>query len=631
MFKIFNYKTTQIIIHDLFMTFMALVISLSLRFEGQQFAERIVYLPYSAIYILFAGVVYFLFKLYNSKWRFASIIDLISLAKVSLLLTLCLMAVDRFILSELTVGWFFGNRFLVIYFFLQMAMLGSPRIVYRYWKDSRAKAVSNKLEIIPTLIVGRTSEVDILLRQLETSTLKTMRPYSILSLSAKDKDQIIRGVKVRGTVDDIESQLVQAEIRGMPIRKIVMSPTALFPENSPEKILDVSRKFGIPVLRMQTLNNLVPITLAPVEVEDLLLRSTYDIESILVSRFVAGKRFVVTGGGGSIGSEICRRLKHFGANSILILENSEPALHAILEELDQDGHTVISGHIADVRERSRIVELMSEFRPDIVFHSAALKHVPYLEKDWREGIKTNVFGSVNVAEAAIAAKAACVVMISTDKAIRPVSMLGATKRLAEIVTESMDQKSHSTRLISVRFGNVLGSNGSVVPKFKKQIANGGPITITHPDMMRYFMTMREACDLVLTSAAHASSRLKTEVNPSVYVLKMGQAVKVVDLAETMIRLSGFEPGKDIKIEYVGIRPGERLHEILFDDDESIVETGLNGVVAAQNMVLLEKDIKLWLSSLNQAIIKDDLTKAQKNLLAAVPSYTWGRPNSIIPD
>jgi FlaA1/EpsC-like NDP-sugar epimerase len=605
------------------MTFLAVFASLLLRFEGVFLNQRVVYLKYSLFYVLFAGIVFYFFRLYNSKWRFASIIDLIGLAKVSALLTLCLAALDHFFLSELVSGLFFGPRFLVIYFFLQMALLGSPRILYRYWKDSRAKNVKNKAEIIPTILVGRTSEVDVLLRQLETVAFKNLRPFSILSLHEKDKGQVIRGVKVRGTVDDLEAHIKQADIRGTPIRKIVMSPTALFQENSPEKILDVSRRYDIPVLRMQTLNSLQHVTLAPVQVDDLLLRDVHDIETFLVSKFVTGKRFVVTGGGGSIGSEICRRLKFFGARSILIIENSEPALHSILEELNRmEGSAIITGHIADVRDRSRMFALLKEFSPDVVFHSAALKHVPYLEKDWSEGIKTNVFGSVNIADAAIAAKAACLVMISTDKAIRPVSMLGATKRFAEIITESKDQVTHATRLISVRFGNVLGSNGSVVPKFKAQIANGGPVTITHPDMMRYFMTTGEACDLVLTSSAHATMRPKTEINSSVYVLKMGQAVKVKDLAERMIRLSGFEPETDIQIEYIGIRPGERLHEILFDDDESMVQTGLKGILAARSQLVSASDIKLWLASLEHALAKNDLRLAQKTLKAAVPHYNW---------
>ena len=221
----------------------------------------------------------------------------------------------------------------------------------------------------------------------------------------------------------------------------------------------------------------------------------------------SGKAIVVTGGGGSIGAEICERMLVFGASRLLVLENSEPALHAVLEKLaGMQAEAEISGRLADVRDRARIMALIVAFKPDMVFHAAALKHVPLLETDWDEGIKTNVFGSINVADAAAAAGAAAMVMISTDKAIEPVSVLGATKRLAEMYCEALDNDAHAgngTRLISVRFGNVLASNGSVVPKFKAQIEAGGPVTVTHPDMVRYFMTIREACDLVITAASHA--------------------------------------------------------------------------------------------------------------------------------
>src|SRR5687768_17515732 len=219
------------------------------------------------------------------------------------------------------------------------------------------------------------------------------------------------------------------------------------------------------------------------------------------------------------------------------------------------------------------MRLMSEFKPDIVFHAAALKHVPILERDWSEGVKTNIFGSINVADAALAAGAEAMVMISTDKAIEPVSMLGLTKRFAEMYCQALDHDLTTQsagkprmRLISVRFGNVLASNGSVVPKFKAQIEAGGPVTVTHPEMVRFFMTIREACDLVISAASHALGPQRSDV--SVYVLNMGQSVKILDLAERMIRLSGLEPGRDIEITFIGVRPGERLNELLFAREEA---------------------------------------------------------------
>jgi O-antigen biosynthesis protein WbqV len=265
---------------------------------------------------------------------------------------------------------------------------------------------------------------------------------------------------------------------------------------------------------------------------------------------------------------------------------------------------------------------MAEFQPDIVFHAAALKHVPLLEQDWGESIKTNVFGSINVADAALAASATAMVFISTDKAIEPVSVLGACKRFAEMYCQALDQDiacerpRRGIRLISVRFGNVLASNGSVVPKFKAQIEAGGPLTVTHPEMVRYFMTIREACDLVVTAARHALEAGSTRV--AVYVLNMGQPVKIVDLAERMIRLSGLEPGRDIDIAFTGVRPGERLHEILFAREEPMLPIGIEGIVAAKATSPSLKAMRHALITLEQGLAREDRSVIFRVLREAVP-------------
>ena len=618
-------KKALIILHDLAMTAIALWLSLALRFDEPFLSDRLGYWKLALPFIGFAGAIYVFFRLYQSKWRFASLPDLMAIAKAVIVLTLSLLVIDYVVLAQdLYGGYFFGRQAIAIYLIVQMGLLGGPRLLYRSWKDSRAKASPDRREAAPTLLLGRPSDVEVLLRAIETGAVKNMRPEAILSPRAGDLGQIIRGVPVRGDFTALESEITDAEARGTPIRRIVMTPAALAPEVSPEKVLDKARRLGIPVLKLQSMEGTAPGALAPVDIEDLLLRPSHAIDGERVGAFVRAKRCVVTGGGGSIGSEICRRLKAYGASAIFIIENSELALHSISEDLAREpGDSLVTGRIADVRDKARLVALIADFKPDIVFHAAALKHVPYLEQDWSEGIKTNVFGSINTAEAAIAAGAACMVMISTDKAVQPVSMLGATKRFAEIATEALDHVTPATRLISVRFGNVLGSNGSVVPKFKAQIAYGGPVTVTHPEMIRYFMTMREACDLVLTAASHACEATLKADAPSVYVLKMGQPVKISTLAERMIRLSGLEPGRDIEIQYSGVRPGERLHEILFDKDEPMVETGLDGVMAAQTHATTQAMIQAWLVDLRHALAAGDRSMADAALKAAIPDYRPG--------
>jgi O-antigen biosynthesis protein WbqV len=358
----------------------------------------------------------------------------------------------------------------------------------------------------------------------------------------------------------------------------------------------------------------------------LLLRPSEKIDYARLEALVKGKAVIVTGGGGSIGSEICDRVVTLGAARLLVIENSEPALYAVIETLTiHKTPAAIAGRIADIRDRERIQRLMNEFKPDIVFHAAALKHVPILERDWSEAVKTNIFGSVIVADAALGAGAKAMVMISTDKAIEPVSMLGLTKRFAEMYCQALDHEvalrsdgKPRMRLISVRFGNVLASNGSVVPKFKAQIEAGGPVTVTHRDMVRYFMTIREACDLVITAATHALAPVRPDV--SVYVLNMGQPVKIVELAERMIRLSGLQPGHDIEIAFTGVRQGERLNESLFTHQEPRIEIGIAGVMAAKPNEPPMRALRKWIEALKQAIEQDDRAAIEAVLKDAVPEF-----------
>src|SRR5213595_3661676 len=405
-----------------------------------------------------------------------------------------------------------------------------------------------------------------------------------------------------------------------------MTPSAFEPEARPEAVLMRAKRLGLIVSRMPSLESGDAPRLTAVAVEDLLLPPSEKIDYAKLEGLVKGKSVIVTGGGGSIGSEICDRIATFGAARLLVIENSEPALYAVTEALTaRAANAVIEGRIADIRDRDRIMNLMKEFKPDIVFHAAALKHVPILERDWSEGVKTNIFGSVNVADAALSAGAEAMVMISTDKAIEPISMLGLTKRFAEMYCQALDHE-HAfqydgkprMRLISVRFGNVLASNGSVVPKFKAQIEAGGPVTVTHPDMVRYFMTIREACDLVVTAASHALATERPDV--SVYVLNMGQPVKIVDLAERMIRLSGLEPGLDIEVVFTGMRPGERLNEILFAGEEPTVEIGVAGIMAAKPNEPPMQTLRKWLAVLEEAIANDDRATVTTVLKDAVPEF-----------
>jgi O-antigen biosynthesis protein WbqV len=624
----FTPRMGLILAHDLVMTAVAVLASFYIRFEERGLAERwsllVLLLP---AFVVYSGCIFALFGLFKTKWRFVSVPDLFNIVRVSAVLAVTLLGLDYVLLSPNYYGtYFFGKITILLYWFLQMFFLAASRVGYRYFRYTRTLRHSKVDNAAPVLVLGRAADTEVLLRAIESGAVKKVRPVGILSPSPADRGQTIRGVAVLGDFDDLERVVADLGARGSTISRVVLTPTALAPEAGPEALLMRARRLGLTTSRLPSLDEGgEALRLAPVNVEDLLLRPSVKIDYRRLETFVRGKSAVVTGGGGSIGAEICGRLVTFGLSRLLVIENSEPALHAVLEQLSaKEPEATIEGRIADIRDRERLMRLIGEFKPDIVFHAAALKHVPILERDWDEGVKTNVFGSRNVADAAVASGASAMVMISTDKAIEPISVLGATKRFAEMYCQALDAdisrraQGAPMRLIAVRFGNVLASNGSVVPKFKAQIEAGGPVTVTHRDMVRYFMTIREACDLVVTAASHALSPDSSDV--SVYVLNMGQPVRIVDLAERMIRLSGLEPGKDVDIVFTGVRPGERMNEILFAREEPIAEIGISGIVAARPVRPSLETMRAWLAELDKSLTRAERDSIYRVLHEAVPDF-----------
>jgi FlaA1/EpsC-like NDP-sugar epimerase len=639
MMRLSNLTLRNVLIaaHDALATALALLASFYLRFEGESFFDRLPLLlrilPY---FIAFSLLVCYAFNLTTTKWRFISLPDALNILRVATVLALALLVLDYIFVAPNVLGtpvapnvpgaFFLGKITIILYWFLEVFFLSALRFAYRYFRYTRVRHHARTEDASPTLLIGRAADAEILLRGIESGAVKRIWPVGLLSPSNADRGQTIRNIPVLGGIDDFEDVIADFTRRNKPIARVVMTPSAFEPDARPESVLMRARRLGLIVSRLPSLESGEAPRLTTVAVEDLLLRPSENIDYARLETLVKNKSVIVTGGGGSIGSEICERVATFGAARLLVIENSEPALYAVTEALAAHAASAaIEGRIADIRDRERVLRLMNEFKPDIVFHAAALKHVPILERDWSEGVKTNIFGSINVADAALAAGAEAMVMISTDKAIEPISMLGLTKRFAEMYCQALDHDLASKpgagpamRLISVRFGNVLASNGSVVPKFKAQIEAGGPVTVTHPDMVRYFMTIREACDLVLTAATHALAPVRPDV--SVYVLNMGQPVKIVDLAERMIRLSGLQPGHDIDIVFTGMRPGERLNEILFATEEPTVEIGVAGIMAAKPNEPPMQALRKWIAALEQAIARDDRATIRAVLKDAVPEF-----------
>ncbi|MFZ3311753.1 MAG: nucleoside-diphosphate sugar epimerase/dehydratase [Xanthobacteraceae bacterium] len=638
-----NPRRVLIIVHDLAVTALAMLVTLYVRFaDGEnggldpRYSWLAVILP---CFVAYAGVVYWYFNLYLGKWRFASLQDLSNILRAVTVLAVTLLVLDYVLLYPALFGtYFFGKVTIALYWLLQMFFLGGPRVSYRMFRHSRAQQKVRHSNAVPTLLIGSAAETDVLLRAVESGAVKNVRPEGILSPSAADQGSAVRRVPVRGRPEDLEKIVALLAAQDIRVGRLVLMPSALSPELHPETLLMQARRLGVATSRMPSLEvGEEALRLAPVNVEDLLLRPSVKIDYGRLEDFIKGKTVVVTGGGGSIGAEICERVVNFHAGRLLVIENSEPALHAVLERLAvNSSQTRVEGRLADVRDRDRMFRLLAEARPNLVFHAAALKHVPLLERDWDEGIKTNVFGSVNVADAAVNVGADGMVMISTDKAIDPVSVLGATKRLAEMYCQALDAGHNAgranggklpIRMISVRFGNVLASNGSVVPKFKAQIEAGGPVTVTHPDMVRYFMTIREACDLVITAASHALGPARSDT--AIYVLNMGQPIKIVELAERMIRLSGLEPKLDVDVVFTGIRPGERLNEILFAREEGSADIGIEGVVAAKPVCPSIPVVRGWIARLQRDLKTGERTVIYGVLREAVPNFCGGLVGDLV--
>ena len=634
-------KRGTIIAHDLVATALALFGSLFLRYhmsDLQQRAGEVVRIV--PVFIIISGFLYRYFLLYESKWRFASLPDLFNIFKACSLLAILLLVTDYFMVARDLSRWLlFGEKTVTVYWLLQMFLLGGPRLAYRYLKYAQSRRIGERKNVQSVLVAGRATEAEVVLRALETGLRRRFVARAILSPSTTDRGTTIRNIPVVGDYGDLERIASEENDKDRPITRLILAPQTDVPDASSELLISTAGRLGIALSRMQTVEDgAAPAALKPLAIEDLLFRDSITVDRQSLADFLARKRVIVTGGGGSIGSELCSRLVTFGTAELMILDSSEAALYRVREMLEAaGGATKVSSKLADVRDRDRIFSVFRSFNPDLVFHAAALKQVPYLEVDWAEGIKTNVFGSVNVADAAQQTGSAAI-MISTDKAVDPVSVLGATKRISEMYAQLLDEERavghRDRRLASVRFGNVLGSVGSVVPRFKAQIERGGPVTVTHPDMVRFFMTIREACDLVLTASRHAASPdIGDSERASVYVLKMGQPARIVDLAQRMIRLAGFEPGREIDIEFTGVRQGERLNESLFTAEEPVINIGVDGVMAALTATVDRTRMTRWLDALRAAVAEDDRDAATRVFAEAIPSFrklgSDKRPTNVV--
>lgn len=609
--------------HDIVMAGLSFVIAMYLRVGATDYRLQSELLVEGAVAMtLISAAVFWASGLYRGVWRYASMDDLMAITRAATITMLAFMVV-MFLWSRMDDV---PRSVPFINWFVLMALLGGPRFVYRSWKDRRIELPSlNAGNKVPVLLIGASDGADQFLRGLRQSA---DTPYSIVGILSEQPERVgrtIRGVDVIGTVADLEPVVKDLKSRGLAPQRLVLTKDEI--TGAPVRdLLERAAALGLTLARIPRATDFQHAdsdrtAIKSVAIEDLLGRPQTPLERAIMRGLIKGRRIAVTGAGGSIGAELVRQIAAFEPAGIGLIENNEYALYTVDREL-AEAHPDLTRQtmIADVRDRRRIEAALADLSAEIVFHAAALKHVPLVESNPSEGVRTNVLGTVNVADACTAIGARAMVLVSTDKAINPTSVMGATKRAAEMYCQALDLAGgdDACRYITVRFGNVLGSTGSVVPLFQRQLENGGPLTVTHPEMTRYFMTIREAVELILEASAIGSAGEVTDGR--IFVLDMGEPVRIVDLARQMIRLSGKVPDQDVKIAITGIRPGEKLYEEVFHDGETTVETDHAGLLLAAPRVVAIEDLKRQLAPLLAAAENGDDDNVRRLLHDLVPEY-----------
>jgi FlaA1/EpsC-like NDP-sugar epimerase len=553
--------------------------------------------------VLVQALVFWRLGLYRGVWRFASVPDLIRISK-SAVVGILLVSVGLYFLNQLQ-----GVPRSVppLYVMLLVLMLSGPRLIYRLWKDRRLALSSGQR----TLVIGAGRAAELLVRDLLRERRGRFLPIALVDDNPLKKGSEIHGVRVRGRCEQIPALVEKLEIESI----LIAVPSAS--DREMRRIVEICETAGAPFLTLPSVQDMLSGqsfgALREVSIEDLLGRAPIRLDRTTVQRHIEGKRILVTGGGGSIGSELCKQIARFSPAELIIYEQCEFNLYRIEHELLRlFPELKLQSLLGDVTDRMAVERAISHSRPTVIFHAAAYKHVPLLQRQCRQAIRNNVIGTRIVAEAAMAANVDEFVLISTDKAVRPTNVMGATKRAAEKLVQSLDGVS-ATRFITVRFGNVLDSAGSVVPLFREQIRAGGPVTVTHPEVTRYFMTIPEACQLIMQAASVGKGS-------EIFVLDMGEPVPITYLAEQMIRLSGKRPNEDIRIEYVGLRPGEKLTEELFLDDEQPIPTMHTKLLLAQSVVMDHRHILDSINGLSLSCEQFDEIGALQKLQMLVPEF-----------
>ncbi len=607
----------ELVLFDIIAIQLAAFLAILTRFEFRihtiepLFIDTLVH--YAVLNTFCSICIFAAYRMYSTLWSFASIMDFFNVVKAVLI-----SSVFQFIGIHM-LAWPIPRSFIVLYIgWLGIAAV-FPRMMIRILRGGRRIPLQTiGKQAIPVMLIGAGEAGSIILQEFKNSKFVEKEIVCVIDDDPKKWGTFIHGVPVVGG----RRKITQSVVR-FGIQEIVLAIPTLKPHER-KNIINICQQTGCKMSTLpgiyQLINCDVKVSmLRDVQIEDLLGREAVrtDLESIM--SYVKDQKVMVTGGGGSIGSELCRQIADDQPKQLIIIDNYENAAYELQMELGRKHPELdVIVLIVSVQNRRKIREIFEQYKPDLVFHAATHKHVPLMEYSPCEAIKNNVFGTMNVASEANRSGVKRMVLISTDKAVRPTNIMGASKRICEMVIQTYNQRS-KTEYVAVRFGNVLGSNGSVVPLFKQQIREGGPVTVTHPDIIRYFMTIPEAVSLVLQAGAYAQGG-------EIFILDMGEPVKILDLAENMIRLSGLVPGEDIEIKFTGLRPGEKLYEELLIDDDNKKETANKRIFIGQPIKIDEAEFDEKMKELEKATFSEDenIRQVVKKL---VPEYTIQQMNN----
>ncbi len=599
-----------LIIVDAFILNFAIIAAILIRFEGNINDQFLLYFGrYSSVFIIITILkllVFYYFKLYGSIWRYASIEELIRVVAATLTANTIMISALFLIQKNLP------RSVYIIVFLLDVALIGGSRLSLRSFSHYVHQDKNNKRIQKKVLIVGAGDAGAMVIKELKNHYSLQSKPVVIIDDDKRKHGQTIIGVPVAGgreRITEISERYGIDEI-------IISIPSAKKKDIS--DIVNICKETGAKLKILpgiyELIDEVVTInSIRDVQIEDLLGRDEIKTDLEEVADYLKDQIVMVTGGGGSIGSELCRQIAIQKPKRLIILDIYENSAYSIQNELKKKHKDIdLMVYIGSIRDKQIVNELMEKEKPDVIFHAAAHKHVPLMEDIPKEAIKNNVFGTWNLASAASKYKVRKFVMISTDKAVNPTNIMGASKRICEMLIQAINNES-DTEFVAVRFGNVLGSNGSVIPLFKKQIAEGGPVTVTHEEVIRYFMTIPEAVQLVMQAGAMAKGG-------EIFILDMGKPVKILDLAEDLIRLSGYEPYTEIPIKIIGLRPGEKLFEELLLDEEGILATRHDKIFVAKPLDIDFGRLETELEELYQLIWNSSDTAVKAFVKELVPNY-----------